>query len=579
MLKKIVITILLTVYILISLMNYVVLAVSQSTSSDINSIDTNQYPLIKEMIQSLKSKHPNWNFKILYTDIEWKDAIANEYTGHGSSPKNLVPAVSNCEGEWICPVCGPDKYYDNGTWRCASELTLEYMMDPRASLNDDDIFQFMELTYTDCNINTLRTMVNGTFLNNDSYINAIIDSAKKNNVNAYYIAARILQEQGNNGSALSSGQGYQGQYIGYYNVFNIGASGNSSGDIILNGLKKAQQQGWNTLEKSIDGGIAIIASSYIARGQNTLYFQKFDVENSDGEIYWHQYMQNVLAAQNEGTTLRKTFQKLGTYEGEFTFIIPVYKNMPSTTCRKPSPTGTPSISTTELVRVNVNSTLKLRTSPNGSSMSAKLYANEIVTRLEYATAKVGGTYWDYVMKADGTKGYAARETYDYESTYKLYLVPVETEPDPEPDPEPEQPEEPSGDVSLDNVQTDKIKVDSGNNIITVVPDVTLNDLINATKDTIIAKNQNGETLSSANKLATGTVVNDRYTVVMRGDINCDGKVDTADLLAVQKQLLNIALIEGTEKVKAADINYDSKIDTADLLAIQKKLLNISDIHL
>ena len=99
MLKKIVITILLTVYILISLMNYVVLAVSQSTSSDINSIDTNQYPLIKEMIQSLKSKHPNWNFKILYTDIEWKDAIANEYTGHGSSPKNLVPAVSNCEGE------------------------------------------------------------------------------------------------------------------------------------------------------------------------------------------------------------------------------------------------------------------------------------------------------------------------------------------------------------------------------------------------------------------------------------------------------------------------------------------------
>ena len=577
MLKKIVITILLTVYILISLMNYVVLAVSQSTSSDINSIDTNQYPLIKEMIQSLKSKHPNWNFKILYTDIEWKDAIANEYTGHGSSPKNLVPAVSNCEGEWICPVCGPDKYYDNGTWRCASELTLEYMMDPRASLNDDDIFQFMELTYTDCNINTLRTMVNGTFLNNDSYINAIIDSAKKNNVNAYYIAARILQEQGNNGSALSSGQGYQGQYIGYYNVFNIGASGNSSGDIILNGLKKAQQQGWNTLEKSIDGGIAIIASSYIARGQNTLYFQKFDVENSDGEIYWHQYMQNVLAAQNEGTTLRKTFQKLGTYEGEFTFIIPVYKNMPSTTCRKPSPAGTPSISTTELVRVNVNSTLKLRTSPNGSAMSAKLYANEIVTRLEYATAKVGGTYWDYVMKADGTKGYAARETYDYESTYKLYLVPVETEP--EPDPEPEQPEEPSGDVSLDNVQTDKIKVDSGNNIITVVPDVTLNDLINATKDTIIAKNQNGETLSSANKLATGTVINDKYTVAMLGDINCDGKVDTADLLAIQKQLLNISKIEGNERIEAADINFDSKIDTADLLAIQKKLLNISNIHL
>ena len=120
-------------------------------------------------------------------------------------------------------------------------------------------------------------------------------------------------------------------------------------------------------------------------------------------------MQNVLAAQNEGTTLRKTFQELGTYEGEFTFIIPVYKNMPSTTCRKPSPTGTPSIPTTELVRVNVNSSLKLRTSPNGSAMSAKLYANEIVTRLEYATAKVGGTYWENGSPKDASLRISSEE--------------------------------------------------------------------------------------------------------------------------------------------------------------------------
>ena len=573
MLKKIVITILLTVYILINLMNSVVLAVNQSSTTDINSVDSNQYPLIKEMIQSLKSKHPNWTFKILYTDIEWKDAIANEYTGHGSSPKNLVPAVSSCAGEWICSVCGPDKYYDNGSWHCASEATLEYMMDPRASLNDDDIFQFMELTYTDCNINTLRTMVNGTFLNNDSYINTIIDAAKKSNVNAYYIAARILQEQGKSGSALSSGQGYQGQYVGYYNVFNIGASGNSSGEIILNGLKKAQQKGWNSLEKSIYGGVEIIASSYIARGQNTLYFQKFDVENSDGELYWHQYMQNVLAAQNEGTTLRKTFQELGTYEGEFTFIIPVYKNMPSTTCKKPSPTGTPSIPTTELVRVNVNSSLKLRTSPNGSSMSEKLYANEIVTRLEYATSKVGGTYWDYVMKADGTKGYAARETYDYESTYKLYLVLVEQESDPEP----EQPQEPSGDVSLDNVQTNKIKVDASNNIITVVPDVTLNDLTSATKDSVIAKNQNGDTLSTDSKLATGTVVNDKYTVVMLGDVNGDGAVKATDYMSIKNYIMATKELSETE-MKAADVNNDNSIKATDYMKIKNYIMGSSTIN-
>ena len=76
-------------------------AVNQSTSSDINSIDSNQYPQIKEMIQKLKQEHPNWNFKILYTDLDWNEVIANEYTGHGSTPRNLVPANSNYADEWV----------------------------------------------------------------------------------------------------------------------------------------------------------------------------------------------------------------------------------------------------------------------------------------------------------------------------------------------------------------------------------------------------------------------------------------------------------------------------------------------
>ena len=44
--------------------------INQTQSTDINSIDSNKYPQIKEMLQTLKSQHPNWNFKILYTDID-----------------------------------------------------------------------------------------------------------------------------------------------------------------------------------------------------------------------------------------------------------------------------------------------------------------------------------------------------------------------------------------------------------------------------------------------------------------------------------------------------------------------------
>ena len=378
-LKILVIFILIISYIIINLVcSNKAFAVNQSTSTDINSIDSNKYPQIKEILQELKNKHPNWKFKILYTDIEWSVAIANEYVGHGSSPRNLVPANnSNYSGDWICKVCGKDKLYDSGKWNCASELAIAYMMDPRNSTNNTDIFQFMELTYSECNVETLRKMVKGTFLDKESYINTILDAAKKHNVNAYYIVARLIQEQGKNGTVLATGAGYNGEYIGYYNVFNIGATGNgTNGSVILNGLKRAKAEGWTTLESSLYGGIEIIASKYIARGQNTIYFQKFDVENSDGNLYWHQYMQNILAAQSEGATLRKTFESMATIEGEYTFIIPVYKNMPTSACKRPSTTGSSSEenpTTTDLVKVNVTNSLRLRNAPNGSSTVGWVY--------------------------------------------------------------------------------------------------------------------------------------------------------------------------------------------------------------
>ena len=43
------------------------------------------------------------------------------------------------------------------------------------------------------------------------------------------------------------------------------------------GLRKyAQDNGWNTLAKSILGGIDFLKSKYIGIGQNTIYLQKFD---------------------------------------------------------------------------------------------------------------------------------------------------------------------------------------------------------------------------------------------------------------------------------------------------------------
>ena len=560
--KILVIFVLIVAYIIISFIwSGKVFAVSQTTTTDINSIDSNQYPQIKEILQQLKSQHPNWNFKILYTDIEWSEAIANEYVGHGSSPRNLVPANNaKYDGAWICSACG-GKTYDSGNWHCASEAAIAYMMDPRNSANYSDIFQFMELTYYGCDINTIRTMVANTFLNNESYINAIISAGQKYNVNPYYIVARIIQEQGSGGSTLSSGAGYNGQYVGYYNVFNIGASGSGKEAVILNGLKKAEANGWNTLEKSIDGGVSIIASSYIAKGQNTLYFQKFDVENSDGNLYWHQYMTNILAAQSEGSTLRKTFEEVGSVDAGYTFIIPLFKNMPSSASPRPSTTlDTEYPTNTELVKVNVTNSLRLRNAPNGPSTVGWVYKDEIITRLSKGTEKIGGTYWDLVMKSDGTRGYAARETYDYESTYKLYLVPVEQE-------QPETPTEPEVPITPE----EKVEVDTTTNEAKAVPSTTVEDVKKVIGESVVVKNANGEVLSADAKIGTGCVINDTIVVTVLGDVNGDGNITAGDYVNIKNDIMETNSINGIYRT-GADVNQDGTITAGDYVTVKNYIM-------
>ena len=335
-------------------------------------------------------------------------------------------------------------------------------------------------------------------------------------------------------------------------MFNIGANGNGKEKVILNGLAKAQSYGWTTLESSIIGGTQVIAKSYIARGQNTLYLQKFDVDNSDGNLYWHQYMQNLLAAQKEGETLKGTFEDMGSIDGTYTFIIPVFKNMPETAFLRPS---TESIDTPlgiDLVRVNVTGSLYLRKEPRKDSEKiGSIYKDDIVTRLDVAIEKVDGTYWDYVMTAGGTRGYAARETYENETKYKLYLVPVKLD---------------TSDDSETTIKNDKIKIETESNDVTSIPNVTVKDFSNLLGSEVVVKNANGEKLSSEAKLGTGCVINDTYTVVVLGDVNGDGDataLDAAmilrytvgqyDLASIYKQAGNFSNTEVPTALDAAKI--------------------------
>lgn len=548
-------------------------AVTQIRSADIDKIDEQKYPGIKEMIKDLQSSHTNWNFKVLYTGIDWNEVIANESVGHGESPRNLVPGGNWYIGEWICESCTANKTYDNGNWRCASTTALGYMIDPRNSINGSDVFQFMELTYQECTIENIKTMVTGSFLENDSYINAILKAGKDYNVSPYYIVALAIQEQGKVGTSTISGT-YSG-YEGYYNIFNINASGNGINTIIKNALSYAQEKGWDSMEKAIDGGVKKISTSYIGRGQNTLYLQKFDVDNSDGQLYWHQYQQNIMAAQNEGVTIRKTFEEINSIESAYTFVIPLYENMPQETCKKPQRYATIDTANAEKVRLNVNSSINLRATPAGEVID-KLYADEIVYRLEKATEKQNNTYWDKVMKENGIIGYVARETYDYESQYKLYLIPIENN-NPSEAPEGGEPEN-NKDDELPNISNDKLKVETEKKQITITPGIAVQDIINFVGTDITIQDKDGNTLGKTAIPGTGSKVNGEYILIMLGDVSGDGKINSGDLFNIQKYL-----IQKTEKEeyieKAMDVNKDGKINSGDLFTIQKYLLEKGDLTL
>ncbi len=489
-------------YIVLQFFSNSVYAISQSVDANIAGMNTSKYPGIKERIESLKSKYPNWNFKLLYTNLDWNTVIANEYQGHNSSPRNLVS--SNRDSSWRCSICG-NRAYDNGSWRCASESAIKYMMDPRNFLNETDIFQFEELTGTNAQISIVQSMTKGTFL--QGHEQGIVNTANNHQINAYYIVARLLQEQGKSGSVLVSGNS------GYYNAFNIGASGATSSQIIQNGLAYAERQGWNTLEKSIDGGIKFVANEYIKQGQNTLYLQKFAV-TSNG-TYWHQYQQNLTAAQTEGSTLRDTYQSVGAINSSHTFIIPLYLNMPTTVSLPPELLNS-NLPTSDLVKINVTSSLKLRKSPEDATLVAWLWKDEVVARLEKGTTKINGTYWDKVQKSNGQVGWTARETFDYESSYKLYLIPLngETENKPTEKPstpvqetQPTQPEQPSA-----------------------TPEYKL------------------------------------------GDCNGDNIINSGDLLAVKKYLIGKSDITEPKAITAMDVNKDNKVNSGDLFLIQKHLI-------
>lgn len=294
-----------------------------------DNLNESKYAGYKELLDNLKEEHPNWTFTLFYTKLDWEEVIENE--GHKDNtkyPSNLIPDSDEYPNSWRCEI-DKDKRFDNGTWLCASDEAIKIKMDPRNILNEENIFQFKELNYVEGaqTKEGIKEIVEDTFLESDSVIEALIEAGKEANIDSYFVASRLIQEQGRKGTRLSKGYEYNGTVI--YNPFNINAVGNSSDEILENAAEYAYNQGWDSLEKAIIGGIKYVKEDYINKGQNTLYLQKFDiVKGDDEELYSNQYMQNLLAPESEAKNMKSIYESSDTVDSSLNFIIPLYENMP-----------------------------------------------------------------------------------------------------------------------------------------------------------------------------------------------------------------------------------------------------------
>lgn len=285
-----------------------------------------------EPLTALHAIYPTWQFEAVHTGLDWNEAVAAESRpgvklAYRTSPSHYI--------DWNDPYIdtGRDGYW----WVQASKNIIAYYMDARNFLRDPYLFMFESQSYNPQTqtVEGVEAIIGHSFMKAENtfvvdevtytHAQAIMIAAEQSGVSAYHLASRMLQEQGTSGSRLSLGT--VPDYEGYYNYFNIGAYPHSGKDSETNGAEYAVKAGWDNQLEAIVDGAKFLGNSYINAGQDTVYFQNFNVVSANAP-YTHQYMTNVQAGETEAQILRGAYNE-ASVQNAIVFRIPVYENMPA----------------------------------------------------------------------------------------------------------------------------------------------------------------------------------------------------------------------------------------------------------
>lgn len=453
-----------------------------------------------QALNTLKEQNPNWKFEAYQTGLDFDTAVTKQsIVGKSyiqvSDPNGSDAVYLSLDGLSYDADSKTFNQMEAGGWYAANKATIAYYMDVRNFLNARDIYMFEKSTYN--SKNQTDKAVSTIFKNTDlvNYVTEYIKAANNsgNDISPTMLATRSRQEVVVSGGGLSSAASGS---KGYYNFYNLGAL-SSCLNPVLCGNDFAIGKGWTTASSAISGGASYINDNYVVKGQNSLYFQKFNVTKTN--TYSHQYMTNIMAPKSEANYLYKGYVGAETLNEETYFVIPVYNNMPSSISTLPTTmnkgelenadisTKEPEKNTMDIATIVSSSGYRYNSSYI-SNIAIGTNVNTIVSKLKAISSDVE------VVIMSNNKQIIGNEILKTGDIVKI----------------------------TNNGKTESLSVviygdANGDGKITVV------DLLKVQKQVL-----NTENLPSAYKIAA--------------DANKDGKVDVRDLLVVQKQVLGTTQI-------------------------------------
>lgn len=525
-------------------------------------------------LTQLHKQYPQWKFEAVDTGLDWGTVITKEsVNGVNLVPKSGDDARKSTAAGAYDWDTNTWTIYDGSNWVAANSGYIAYYMDPRNFLNETDIFQFESLSFNKSQTKSgVNAILSGTFMaktvtDSDkttlNYADSFMKIGEFTGVSPYHLASRVRQEQGLNGtSSLISGT-YKG-YEGYFNYFNVGAAGVTSALVIQNGLAYAKKAGWDTRYKSLLGGSQLLAKNYIAVGQDTLYFQKFNVVNAKN-LYGHQYMSNLTAAYTEG---RKLGQGYMDKQQAFVFRIPVYKSMPASAVTFTA-TGNPNnyLKNITVAEQSLTPGFKSDTTKYSLVVENSVSSISVSATAVASTSTITGTGTKNLRVGTNTINVKCKSGSGSSRTYKLTVVRKEAE-------------KVSGTLSSKEYTV-------GDKYITgITPGTKASDFLaglsadGGTVKLVGADGKQNQGLAATGNKVEVYVDNKKktsYEVVIYGDVNGDGEINVLDMIKVNRHILGLDKLSGTYLV-AADANRKGDgLNVLDMIYINRHALGLSTI--